>query len=97
MGVAGDDHVESSCCWVQVERVGVMQHIDAPIVDLHDQIHRQGVRPASKVHVASHRCYGCGCPELIQDLLSTDITSVDDPLAALEDRYYAWTNETMGV
>lgn len=78
MGVAGDNGFESGRHRIQVELLHVVEHIEMQSSDLNDLMIWQCLRPCTLVAVPANRNDLGDVPELVQNLMISDITRVDN-------------------
>lgn len=97
MRVAGYDYADGRRLGFDVELREVVKHVHEHRAELHDLALPQGLGPRTLVVVASNCGYGRDCRELVQDVLAADVTSMDDVVAATQERTSLRPEETMSV
>src|ERR1700728_551815 len=80
------DYADSRGLWLDVQLREIMDHVHEHLPELDKLCLRQGPGPRTLIVVASNCRYGCDDRQLTQDILAADIPSVDDVVAAAQER-----------
>jgi hypothetical protein len=78
MRVAGNDHVNSASCWIDLQFLKVVQDIEGPLADLYHLSIGILFRPIAGVDVSSDRSDGRNPTQPNENVRPTDIAGVDD-------------------
>jgi hypothetical protein len=78
MRVAGNDHVNSAICWIDLQLLKVVQNIEGPLAEPYHPSVGIAFRPVADIDVSSDRSDGRDPTESDENVRATNIASVDD-------------------